>query len=210
MISILMLIIAVMTAYLVGSFPTSFILTKLTKGVDIRELGSKNAGATNVLRVAGKLPAVITLIIDILKGVLVVTVITNFFYQFEENFVYDFYRGLMGLTVVCGHIWSVFLKFKGGKGVATTLGVAMALAPNILLPVLIIWSIVFFASSYVSLASITALISFPIIAAIVGSSVYLVIFSVIICAISTYKHKENIKRLLKGEERKTVLFKKSK
>lgn len=208
MVSILMLVLSVIAAYLVGSFPTSFIMAKIFKGIDIRDVGSKNAGATNVLRAVGKLPAVITLIVDILKGVFAVTIVANFFYAFGIDLVYDFYRCLLGLVVVCGHIWPAFLKFRGGKGIATTLGVAIALAPKILLPTAVIWFLVFSLTSYVSLASILSLITFPIISAALGGSLYVTLLSVILCVISIYKHKENIRRLMRGEENKTRIFNK--
>ena len=198
-------ILSVLSAYIIGSFPTSFILTKALKGIDIRQVGSKNAGATNVFRAAGKLPALITLIVDILKGFLVVTAIANFFYSLEPSLDYDFYRVFLGLAAVCGHIWPVFLKFKGGKGVATTLGVALGIAPIILLPSFVIWLAVFFISNYVSLASIASLISFPIIAALFNYPFYTILFSVVISSIVIYKHKENIHRLLKGEENKVKI-----
>jgi len=206
MLSYLALILAVISAYIIGSFPTSFILAKVIKGVDIREVGSGNAGATNVVRTVGKIPGLLTLIIDILKGVLAVTVVANFFYSFDIDLDYNFYQGLMALIVVCGHIWSVFLKFKGGKGVATTLGVGAAIGFPVLLPVIIVWVIIFAITNYVSLASILALMSFPLFAIIFGYSFYTVLFSAMICLISIYKHKENISRLLKGRESKIKLF----
>ena len=208
MVSISMLVLSILSAYLIGSLPTSFILANIFKGIDIRDAGSKNAGATNVLRTVGKIPAVITLIVDVLKGVFAVTLAADFFYSFNIDLDYDFYRCLLGLVVVCGHIWSMFLKFKGGKGIATTLGVAIALAPKILLPSAIVWIAVFSMANYVSLASILALISFPIISIIFNSSIYITVLSVILCMISIYKHKENIKRLIRGDENKTYLFKK--
>ncbi len=206
MVPYLALILSVVSAYLIGSFPTSFIFAKVLKGVDIRQVGSGNAGATNVVRTVGKIPGLITLIIDILKGFLVVTLVADFFYSFNIDLDYNFYRGLMALTVVCGHIWSVFLKFKGGKGVATTIGVGAALAWPVLLPVIGIWVLIFAMTSYVSLASIIALISFPIFAAIFKYPFYTVLFSSIVCLISIYKHKDNMRRLLKGEESKTKIF----
>lgn len=198
---------SVAVAYLVGSFPTSYIMARLVKGIDIRQSGSGNAGATNVLRVVGKVPALITLIVDICKGLLVVTAVTNYFYSFDLPFIYDFYKPFMGFCAICGHIWPVFLKFRGGKGVATTLGVALGIAPFVLLPTLVVWVIVFVLKKYVSLASILALISFPVFACIFGCQIYTTVFSVAICAIVIYKHKDNIRRLMKGEESKTLLFK---
>lgn len=207
-ISIASFTVSVVVAYLIGSFPTSFILARRLKGVDIRQVGSGNAGATNVLRTVGKWPAVITLAVDLLKGFLAVTVVANLFYSFGIDLVYEFYQGFIGLVVVCGHIWSVFLKFKGGKGVATTLGVALGITPIALVPAIFIWAAIFFVSSYVSLASILSLMLFPLIACFTGYSFYTVMFGTVICSISIYKHKDNIKRLLKGEESKTRLFKK--
>lgn len=206
-VSILSFSVSVVLAYLIGSFPTSFLLAKAMKGVDIRQVGSKNAGATNVLRTVGKLPALITLIVDILKGVLAVTLVANFFYALGIDLIFEFYQGLIGLTVVCGHIWSVFLKFKGGKGVATTLGVALGITPLALVPTIVIWGIVFWLSAYVSLASIAALIFFPLIACFLGYNFYTILSSVAICSLSIYKHRDNVKRLLRGEESKTRIFK---
>jgi acyl phosphate:glycerol-3-phosphate acyltransferase len=208
MISIVMVPVSFLSAYLLGSFPTSFILARTLKGIDIRQVGSGNAGATNVLRSVGRLPAVITLVVDILKGALAVTLLTSFFYSFGIDLDYDFYRSFMGLAVVCGHIWSVFLKFKGGKGIATTLGVAIGIAPKVLVPSVIMWIIVFVTTKYVSLASIIALIIFPIVSSISGVSIYITLMSIIICGISIYKHKDNIKRLVRGSENKTHLSKK--
>lgn len=205
MISALIFIISAVTAYLIGSFPTSFIMAKIIKGIDIRQVGSNNAGATNVLRSVGKIPALVTLLVDIFKGMFVVTIVANFFYGFDINFDYDFYRSFLGLVVVCGHIWSIFLKFGGGKGIATTLGVAMGLAPVLLLPSLVVWITVFSVTKYVSLASIFALITFPIVSGIFGRSMYITILGAVICLISIYKHRDNIKRLTKGQENKIVL-----
>ena len=209
-VSMLALSVSLALAYMIGSFPTSFILARAVKGVDIRQVGSGNAGATNVLRTVGKWPALVTLAVDLLKGVFAVTVLANVFYSFGIDLVFEFYQGLIGLVVVCGHIWSVFLKFKGGKGVATTLGVALGITPMALLPTLAVWVSIFYLSSYVSLASIISLMLFPLIACIMGYNFYTFMFGIAICGISIYKHKENVKRLLKGEESKTKIFSKTK
>ena len=201
-IGILALLAAVVLSYIIGSFPTSYIITRALKGTDIRKSGSGNAGATNVLRTVGRLPAIITLLVDMFKGAFAVIIVGDFFYGYGIDLNYDFYRGLLALIVVSGHIWSVFLHFKGGKGVATTIGVGFALAPNALWPSLAIWVVVFMLSSYVSLASIIALVAFPIIAVLTNTPIYIVLFSIAICAVSIYKHKENIDRILKGQENK--------
>jgi acyl phosphate:glycerol-3-phosphate acyltransferase len=204
----LVFILSIVSAYLIGSIPTGFLMTKIFMGTDIRSAGSKNVGATNVYRVAGKLPGLLTLIIDIVKGVIVVTVVAEFFYSYLPDVDYIFYKTLLGLIAIFGHIWPVFLKFKGGKGVATTIGVMGAIAPLVLLTSLIVWLIVFIPTKYVSLGSLSFGISLPISALAFNQPFYVVIFCVILCCINTYKHKDNIKRLLKREENKTVIWKK--
>jgi len=201
-IGILALLAAAVSSYIIGSFPTSYIITRSIKGTDIRKSGSGNAGATNVLRTVGRMPALITLIVDMFKGAFAVIIVGDFFYGYGVDLNYDFYRGLLALVVVSGHIWSVFLHFKGGKGVATTIGVAFALAPNVLWPSIAIWVVVFMLSKYVSLASIVALVAFPVIAVLLNTPIYTVLFSIIICAISIFKHKDNIERLIKRQENK--------
>jgi len=209
MVPFLMLAVSLALAYLIGAFPTSFILARALTGTDIREVGSKNAGATNVLRTVGRWPAVVTLLVDILKGFMAVTAVAGYFYAIGIDLDYDFYRGLMGLTAVCGHIWPVFLKFRGGKGVATTLGVAVGITPMALIPASIIWILVFYLTNYVSLASVMSLILFPVVACILNYPFYTIVFSVAICSLSIYKHRENIRRLLRMEESKTYLRKTS-
>lgn len=208
MVSVLAFLLGSVSAYLLGSIPTGFLMTKIFAGIDIRNAGSQNVGATNVYRVAGKLPGLLTLFIDIGKGVLVVTVVANFYYSFVMNIDYVFFKAFLGLIAIFGHIWSVFLKLKGGKGVATTIGVTAVLAPIPLLISLLIWLAIFIPTNYVSLGSLAFGVSLPICAAILNESFYVVIFCVIICLLNTYKHKENIKRLIKRAENKTILFRK--
>lgn len=203
MISAITTILAVVTAYLIGAIPTGFIMAKLSKGIDIRYFGSANVGATNVYRVVGKVPGFITLILDILKGLVVVTVIAGYFYKFADAFDYDFYRSFLGLVAICGHVWPVFLRFKGGKGVAATIGVLIGLAPIALALSLLVWLGVFMLTSYVSLASIIFGVVLPICTAMLNQSFYIVLLTVTICILNTYKHNSNIKRLLKGAEHKT-------
>lgn len=206
MVSVLAFLLGSVSAYLLGSIPTGFLMTKIFAGIDIRNAGSQNVGATNVYRVAGKLPGLLTLFIDIGKGVLAVTVVANFYYSFIMNIDYVFFRAFLGVIAIFGHIWSVFLKLKGGKGVATTIGVTAVLAPIPLLISLLIWLAIFIPTNYVSLGSLAFGVSLPICAAILNESFYVVIFCVIICLLNTYKHKENIKRLIKRAENKTILF----
>jgi len=201
-------IIAVVLSYLIGAIPTGYLMAKIFKGIDIRQFGSSNVGATNVYRVVGKLPGFATLVLDALKGVLVVAVIAGYTYSFVDILDYDFYRSLLGLIAICGHIWPVFLGFKGGKGVATTIGVLSIIAPVPLILSLLIWLVIFSLTNYVSLASIIFGIFLPVFSVILNESLYITLLAVTICIINSYKHSSNIKRLLKGEENKTILFKK--
>ncbi len=202
--------VGALTAYLTGSIPTSFIMARALKGIDIRQVGSGNVGATNVLRAVGRIPALIVLVADIGKGVLAATLIANYFYQFTVGLDYDFYRVLLGFAAICGHIWSPILKFKGGKGVATTIGVSIIIAPIAFLLAGGAWLMVFSMTNYVSLASIALGVAFPICAAALNLPLPVIIFSVAVCVISIYKHKGNIKRLLRGEEPKTHIVKRIK
>lgn len=208
-IPVIAFVLAVFSAYLIGSIPTGFLMTKIFSGVDIRSAGSKNVGATNVYRVAGKLPGLITLLIDIGKGVLVVTLVVNLYYSFIPDVDYIFFKALLGLIAIFGHIWSVFLKFKGGKGVATTIGVTAVLAPIPLAISLIVWLTVFIPTNYVSLGSLAFGLTLPVFAVLFNEPFYVVVFCVIICLLNSYKHRENINRLIKGQENKTIIFKKN-
>lgn len=203
------LAVSVLLAYLVGAIPMGYFMAKIFKGSDIRKQGSGNVGATNVLRTVGKIPALITLIFDISKGAIVVLLIGGYAYQYLASIDQNFYKCLLGLIAICGHIWPVFLKFKGGKGVATTIGVMAVISPMVLLLSLIVWAALFSISSYVSVASIAFGVSLPVFAAIMDQNFYIIIFTVIVCILNTYKHSENIKRLSRGEESKTSLRKKS-
>jgi glycerol-3-phosphate acyltransferase PlsY len=198
------LLISLVLAYSIGSIPTSYIFGKFLKKVDIRKHGSGNVGATNIFRVVGKLPALAVLLLDIFKGSFAVFFLPEIFFNntIGVTMGFEIYQILLGLFVIAGHVFSVFLKFKGGKGVATTAGVLLVLAPKVLIASLIIWILVFLAFRVVSVASIIASIFLPIFAIIFGSPIYLVLFTVLLCIFGTYKHKANIKRLIRGEEKK--------
>ena len=196
----LMILLGIIVAYLVGSIPTSYLMGKLF-GVDVRKHGSGNVGATNVLRVLGRLPAAITLILDIGKGVFAVTLVASLFYR-KGAINLDLFRALLALAVIAGHNWTIFLKFKGGKGVATFIGVFAILLPVELIAGLSIWIITVWITKYVSLGSILLAISVPLIAAFSGKGIATVVLAVIACVIICYKHKGNINRLLMGTEHK--------
>jgi len=208
MIDTLVTILSVGAAYLLGAIPTGYLVAKTFKGIDIRQFGSSNVGATNVYRVTGKFPGLLTLILDILKGAIAASVLADFSYRFTNEIDYEFYRSLLGLTAICGHVWPVFLKFKGGKGVATTIGVMAVISPVSLALSLAVWVVLFAATNYVSVGSLAFGISLPIFNALLNRSVYVILLAVTICILNTYKHRSNIKRLLNREENKTFIFKK--
>jgi len=200
--------LSLLFAYLIGAIPMGYVMARIFKGIDIRKQGSGNVGATNVLRTVGKLPAIITLLFDISKGAIVILLIGGYAYKYLGLIDQDFYRCLLGFTAICGHIWPVFLKFKGGKGVATTIGVMAVISPFTLLISLGIWVLVFTITSYVSVSSLVFGVALPVAATISGQNLFIIIFTVTLCILNTYKHKDNIKRLSKGEESKTRIFKK--
>lgn len=198
------LALSLILAYLIGSIPTSFIFAKVLKGTDIRKHGSGNVGATNVFRVVGKLPAVIVLLLDIFKGVFSVLFLSNVFFNNTIGITVGLgvYKILLGACAIAGHAWSVFLKFKGGKGVATTAGVIFVLAPQVLIASFIVWVGVFSVLRIVSVASIISSMFLPIFGIIFGQPLSNILFYVFLCIIGTYKHKSNIRRLVRGEEKR--------
>lgn len=182
--------------YLLGSIPFGYIVGKLFKKIDIRELGSGNIGATNVFRILGPSLASLVLIGDIGKGIFSVYLVR---YLNINNLLI---LTIAGLVVICGHDWSLFLGFKGGKGIATTFGVVFALNPTISILALIIWGVVLVTTRYVSLSSIFAVISIFIFTILFKQPYEYIIFSAIILVLGIFNHKDNIKRLRSGNERK--------
>ncbi len=203
----MLIIISLIICYMIGSIPTSYIFGNVLRGIDIRQFGSGNVGATNVYRVVGKLPGALVLIIDITKGLICVTLIANLFLHFGGSMNPENFRMTLGFAAIVGHNWTVFLKFKGGKGVATSAGVLIGIAPKIFMLGLIIWVAVFLWKRYVSLASVCSAVSIPVFFSILSYPASYVIFTSLICAIMVYKHLPNIRRLVRGEENK-ISFKK--
>jgi glycerol-3-phosphate acyltransferase PlsY len=182
--------------YLLGSIPFGYIVGKLFKKIDIRELGSGNIGATNVFRILGPSLASLVLIGDIGKGILSIYLVH--FLNIDNSLI----STIAGLAVICGHDWSLFLGFKGGKGIATTFGVVFVLNPTISILALIIWGVVLITTRYVSLSSIFAVISIFILTILFKQPYEYIIFSAIILILGIFKHKENIERLKLKKERK--------
>ncbi|MDP2912294.1 MAG: glycerol-3-phosphate 1-O-acyltransferase PlsY [Candidatus Omnitrophota bacterium] len=202
------LFLGFVAAYLIGSIPTAYIFGRVLKGIDIREHGSGNAGATNVFRVIGKAPGIIVLIIDIIKGFACATYLASGFMHLAPVVRPEMYRILIGLCAIAGHNWTVFLKFKGGKGVATSAGVVIGLIPKIFWLGFLVWLITFFITGFVSLSSIIAIVSVPIFTLAFGEPAEIVVFMCLLCLIIVYKHKANIRRLARGEEKRIAFFKK--
>lgn len=199
----------ILLAYLFGSIPTSVWIGKRFHGIDVREHGSKNAGATNTFRVLGKKPGIIVLTIDILKGFLAVGVVVWFFPS-KFSFEYPYFLIAAAIAAVTGHLFPILAQFKGGKGVATSLGVILGLYPAAAGICVLTFLLVFLWSKYVSLGAIIASLIFPIIVNFVfESSLELKIFSWILSTLVIYKHRLNIKRLIQGNENKMNVFKKS-
>jgi glycerol-3-phosphate acyltransferase PlsY len=182
--------------YLLGSLPTGLILAKLFSKVDPRKKGSKNIGATNIFRTAGKALGVLTLVGDLLKGAIPVWVAV----QWGES---DLWIAASGLTPLLGHVFPIFLGFKGGKGVATALGVYLVISPIAVLIEFIIFAGIVWKWRFISLGSITCATTIPILLAFFrsDSQVYFVL-SVVIAALILYRHQSNISRLLQGTENK--------
>lgn len=179
--------------YLLGSLPTGVLIARLQK-VNIREQGSGNIGATNVARVLGKKAGILTLLGDFSKGLLAV-------YLADTLFKNQNVTAFAGLFAFLGHLFSVFLKFKGGKGVATGLGVFMYLMPVPTLLAMVIFALALKISTYVSVGSIVSSLCLPIMAILLKSPAPYINVSLAVVVLIIYKHKENIQRLLAGEEK---------
>jgi glycerol-3-phosphate acyltransferase PlsY len=208
------LIFSVLTSYLLGSIPFGYLLAKLLKGIDIRTVGSGNIGATNVARAVGKGWGITVLILDALKGLFAVLWLADFTLRWPVPIEAITFRILLGIAVVCGHNWTVFLGFKGGKGMSTSLGVlvGLAIAIPVLRPVLLIsvlvWIGLFLATNYVSLSSLVSVFLAPFLMLVFGAPGQIVIFGSILAVFVFIRHKSNISRLLKGTEHKILIFKK--
>lgn len=216
------LLFIIVLSYLVGSIPISIILTKLVKGVDVRNFGSGNAGGTNVSRVLGKKYGVLTIILDAFKGVIAVVFISRLYFgnfPFPNNTPFDDFtliQIIAGISAVIGHIWTIFAGFKGGKGIATGLGVLVSIVTLDMIMALGVFLIVVYFSKYISLASMSAAVSVPLIMIIrenifgvdIPSYHNILPFVIALALLVIYTHRANVDRLLKGSENKISLFKK--
>ena len=201
------IIALLITAYLIGSIPTAVWWGKRYYGIDVREFGSGNAGATNTFRVLGKKAGIPVLMIDIIKGTAAVSLVYLSPFIFDTNQFVNLELGL-GIAALLGHVFPVFAGFRGGKGVATILGVVICLTPLTSVLVLSVFLLVLIATRYVSLSSMVAGLSFPFFLNIVlkNENQILMIFSIFVAVLLILTHKKNISRLLKRQESQVNLF----
>jgi glycerol-3-phosphate acyltransferase PlsY len=188
-------LLSIILSYLLGALPFGLMFSKLFSDVDVRSIGSGNIGATNVLRAAGKKAAVLTLLADALKGLIPVLVVNAIF----QN---DAVTALAGGAAVLGHVFPIYLNFKGGKGVATSYGVVLAVAPWTGLACLVVWGLVAFIWRYSSLSALISIACYPALTFFRGSnpSKPYGLLSLFIFGMIYYRHRENIRRLLSGIE----------
>ena len=190
------LYVLLLAAYLIGAIPTGVILTRLAGSEDIRSAGSGNIGATNVYRVAGRKLGIITLIGDCLKGVIPLVVAIQFFHLTTAGVA------LVALAAFIGHCYPIYLGFKGGKGVATALGIFLVLSPVSVICVLLVFVFILWKWRYISLASISAAAAIPFLVFLFEGSPTLFGATLLIVALVIWKHRANIERLRSGTENK--------
>lgn len=217
------LVIVILLSYLVGSIPTSVLLSKWGHGFDIRSQGSGNAGGTNVFRVLGWKAGLFVTLVDIGKGVIATTIIARLFLDpslpFNNRTPFDDFtvmQVICGSAAVLGHIWTVFAGFRGGKGIATGAGILIGIAPTEFAISVGVFILVLLAWKYVSLSSLSAAVAFPatlfvrynIFGEQIQSYRTLIVFSLGVSILLIYSHRKNIKRLIEGTENKITSFRK--
>lgn len=209
--TVLAVAVAFVLAYLLGSIPTSVWYGQAFFGIDIRNYGSGNAGATNTFRTLGKRAGTVVMLVDILKGytaALLASILWKLGYIPENNVL--IFHLLFGLTAVVGHLYPVFAQFRGGKGVASLLGMVLATHPEVAAVCIGIFLLVVLASQYVSLGSMLASFAFPILLLLrvfgQKESPLLIVFGFVVFLLVVMTHKKNIGRILNGQESRTVLI----
>ena len=202
----------IIISYLLGSFPSAILVGKLFYNIDVREFGSGNAGATNTFRVLGKKAGLPVLFFDVFKGFISVNLIVFLdIIPYSMDGVFEL-QLTFGIAAVIGHLFPVFTGFRGGKGIATLLGILIAIHPFAAFYSSFVFVIIFLIFKFVSLASILASFSFPILIYLLSdsSSNSLIIFSIFVPILTLITHQKNIERLIRGEESKAKILKKKK
>ena len=191
-------IFLIFLSYLIGSIPFAYILTFIFGYGDIRKIGSGNVGATNVLRTGKKSLALLVLILDILKGFVPVTILLIYYQsEYSNNLMF-----FISSFAVIGHIFPIWIKFRGGKGVATYIGYVLGIDYKLGIIFIILWLIIAFLKKYSSLASISSLIILPICAIVLSYNLRTIYILVFLSILITIKHSSNIKRLISRSEKK--------
>jgi acyl phosphate:glycerol-3-phosphate acyltransferase len=218
----LVLLAIIVLSYLVGSIPTSIIVSKMARGIDIRDYGSGNAGGTNVMRVLGWKHGIFVMLLDALKGVIAVIVVARLFQgtvPFNNATPFDDFtlvQIIAGIAAVIGHIWTVFAGFKGGKGIATALGMLLMITTIDMLIAIGAFLVVVSVSKYVSLGSIVAAIVVPL-ALVVRENIFnvdiqgyhtILPFIIALSLLVIFTHRKNVVRLINGSESKISFSKK--
>lgn len=213
------LLLLLLLSYITGSIPTSIILGKIVKGIDIREHGSGNAGGTNVFRILGWKPALVVVVIDIFKGWLPPAIYATILFQGQPITNIGIVQILCGFAAVLGHTYTIFAGFRGGKGIGTLAGMLLALFPIALPLCIIVFIITLILTGYVSLSSILATVALPIILLVLPifgiqqTTSSLLIFALLVPLFAIFTHRSNIVRLRDGTENrfeKARIFKKNK
>ena len=184
-----------LAAYLIGAFPSSYVVGRVVRGIDLREHGSGNLGATNVFRVLGWRAATPVFILDIAKGWF-----PTFFFVRWDGHPDTRWALAYGAAAIIGHVFSIYVRFKGGKGVATGTGVFFALAPIAILIGMLLWGVLLFATRTVSLASIVSAASLPVSVLLLHGVTAVFWLALAVSVFVIYAHRSNIRRLLRGEE----------
>lgn len=203
-------ILGIIGAYLIGSIPTAVWYGKLAFGIDVRDFGSGNAGATNSFRVMGKRAGIIVMLIDVIKG-LIATELAFWMFKgglFAPGDVLLFYKSAFGIAAVVGHIFPIYAGFKGGKGIATLLGMMLSIHVQATLICVLVFIIVLLISKYVSLGSMLAALAFPLVLLMprfYPEEPFLIAFGFVIFFMVVFTHQKNIVRLLNGEENKAKI-----
>jgi glycerol-3-phosphate acyltransferase PlsY len=204
-------IMLVVLAYLLGSIPTSIWVSKSVFGFDIREFGSGNPGATNTFRVLGSKWGAFVMIVDITKGVIATSLYILIPFYLQNELARTNFMIILGLAAVLGHIFPIWADFKGGKGVATILGMALAIQPIVALICIIVFLITLFTTRFVSLSSMLASLVFMVLILFIFNEkeTSYRVFAIIVAIMVVVTHQKNIGRLLNGKENKAPLFKKN-
>lgn len=202
----LKIITGLIASYLLGSIPTAYLFGSIFKGIDLRKHGSGNLGATNAFRILGKGIGTTVLVLDILKGTLAVLLGGLYFYTQNPYISKNLYLCLAAITAVCGHNWTIFLKFKGGKGIATSLGGLIGFSilidkfAYVCVIIVLLWLIIFLSSGFVSLGSVICSICLPFLGILFHLPLEIILFLTLLSIFSIFKHKSNISRLLQKKE----------